>query len=82
MHTHQQSQIHCNLQFFTSILSLSDQTTRQAQESIRMLLRVLNSALETRTFLVGERVTLADITVCCNLLMLYQQVRECGHMTC
>ena len=28
----------------------------------------------TNTFLVGERVTLADITVVCNLLLLYKQV--------
>ena len=28
----------------------------------------------TKTFLVGERVTLADITVVCNLLLLYKQV--------
>ncbi len=30
----------------------------------------------TKTFLVGERVTLADIAVCCNLLLLYKQVLD------
>ena len=43
-------------------------------EDIKKILTVLNNALLTRTFLVGERVTLADISVACNLLMLYKQV--------
>ena len=33
-----------------------------------------DAVLATKTFLVGERVTLADITVVCNLLLLYKQV--------
>lgn len=44
------------------------------------VLDVLNKALATRTFLVGERVSLADITVCCNLLQLYQQVGRESHV--
>jgi len=43
-------------------------------EDIKKSLTVLNNALLTKTFLVGERVTLADISVACNLLMLYKQV--------
>ena len=43
-------------------------------EDIKKSLTVLNNALLTKTFLVGERVTLADISVACNLLMLYTQV--------
>ena len=43
-------------------------------EDIKKFLTVLNNALLTRTFLVGERVTLADIALACNLLMLYKQV--------
>uniref|UniRef100_A0A2K5JAC5 Elongation factor 1-gamma n=1 Tax=Colobus angolensis palliatus TaxID=336983 RepID=A0A2K5JAC5_COLAP len=35
-----------------------------------------NAKEETKTFLVGERVTLADITVVCTLLWLYKQVLE------
>ncbi len=41
---------------------------------MRKALSVLNDVLATRTFLVGERVTLADITCVCNLLLLYKQV--------
>jgi len=35
-------------------------------------LDVLNQHLLTHTYLVGERITLADICVACNLLSLYQ----------
>lgn len=38
------------------------------------MLGLLDAHLKTRTFLVGERVTLADITVVCTLLWLYKQV--------
>ena len=38
-------------------------------------MELLNNLLLSRTFLVGERVTLADISLCCNMLTLYIQVR-------
>lgn len=50
------------------------QATKQAQDTLKTLLGVLNDALATRTFLVGERVTLADISVLCNLVLPYKQV--------
>jgi len=37
-----------------------------------LALGILNQHLLTRTYLVGERITLADICVACNLLSLYQ----------
>ncbi|KAG9340526.1 hypothetical protein JZ751_021346 [Albula glossodonta] len=40
------------------------------------VLSVLNEYLLSRTFLVGEAVTLADITVVCALLLLFKQVME------
>ena len=54
------------------------QATRLAQENLKKLLTFLNDTLATRTFLVGERVTLADITVSCNLLSLY--IHVCGEL--
>ena len=53
------------------------QVVKQAQDDIKRSLELLNNVLSTRTFLVGERVTLADITVTCNLLLAYKQVLKC-----
>lgn len=39
-------------------------------------MQVLNNTLATRTFLVGERVTLADLSVATTLLLAYQWVLE------
>ncbi|XP_008064282.2 elongation factor 1-gamma-like [Carlito syrichta] len=47
-----------------------------AKEEVRQILGLLDAHLKTRTFLVGERVTLADITVVYTLLWLYKQVLE------
>lgn len=37
---------------------------------------VLNAHLLTRTYLVGERISLADISVACTLLNLYKYVLD------
>lgn len=50
------------------------QNTERAKEEIKRVLEILNNHLATRTFLVGERISLADISVACNLLQLYQYV--------
>merc|ERR1712042_59483 len=50
------------------------QDTEKAQAHLKKCLTMLNGFLETRTFLVGERITLADIAMACNMLMLYAQV--------
>lgn len=60
------------------LMQYNKEGTRNAQERIRQLLSYLNDTLSTRTFLVGERITLADITLVCNLLMLYKHVLEPG----
>jgi len=52
------------------------QDTEKAQTHIKKCLALLNEFLATRTFLVGERVTLADISLCCNMVMLYVQVLD------
>ncbi|WP_411027478.1 glutathione binding-like protein, partial [Salmonella sp. s54925] len=58
------------------IMQYNKQASEKAIEEIKKCLTMLNTHLLTRTFLVGERISLADITVACNLLMLYKQVLE------
>ncbi|KAJ8394070.1 hypothetical protein AAFF_G00054140, partial [Aldrovandia affinis] len=58
------------------IMQYNKQATEQAKEEVKKVLAVLNQHLNTRTFLVGERVSLADISVVCSLLWLYKQVLE------
>jgi len=50
--------------------------TDKAREEIRKALAALDQHLDSRTWLVGERVTQADITVACNLLLLYSHVLD------
>lgn len=51
-------------------------TTDKAREEIRQALTTLNQHLVTRTWLVGERVSQADITVACNFLLLFTHVLD------
>jgi len=50
----------------------------KAKADIRKVLGILNDHLEDRTFLVGERVTLADIVVAIHLLGLYTKALDGG----
>lgn len=50
------------------------QSVDRAIEDVKGVLGYLNNYLQTKTYLVGERITLADITVVCSLLQLYQHV--------
>uniref|UniRef100_W5NB74 Eukaryotic translation elongation factor 1 gamma n=1 Tax=Lepisosteus oculatus TaxID=7918 RepID=W5NB74_LEPOC len=52
------------------------QATERAREHLQGVLSVLEEHLKTHTFLVGERVTLADISVVCALLLAYTQVLD------
>jgi len=47
-------------------------TAQKAREDLLYALSLLNSHLETRTFLVGNRVTLADISLSCSLLWAFK----------
>ncbi|KAK2168402.1 hypothetical protein LSH36_17g10012 [Paralvinella palmiformis] len=58
------------------IMQYNKQNTERAKEDIKKGLGVLNDFLKTRTYLVGERISLADICVSCNLLHLYQWVLD------
>merc|ERR1712025_1199040 len=50
--------------------------TERAKEDIKAALKTLNDHLLTRTFLVGERLSLADIAVACTMISLYTQVLD------
>ncbi|TRY74973.1 hypothetical protein TCAL_08389, partial [Tigriopus californicus] len=54
------------------------QTNKNAQEKakdeLKVALKMLDNTLLHATFLVGERLTLADITVMCNLLLAFRFV--------
>merc|ERR1712121_298113 len=52
------------------IMQYNKNSTDRAKEDIKSALNALNSHLLTRTFLVGERISLADISVCCTMLIL------------
>lgn len=58
------------------IMQYNKVNTDRAKEDVKVALNALNQHLLTRTYLVGERITLADIAVACNLLHLYQYVLE------
>ncbi len=47
-----------------------------AKETLAKALTVLNGYLETRTYLVGDKITLADIIVTCNLYLGYTKARH------
>ncbi|XP_059139491.1 elongation factor 1-gamma-like [Physella acuta] len=58
------------------ITQFNKQDTDRAKDQIKRVLTLLNDHLLTRTFVVGERVTLADISLVCNLQALYEQVLD------
>ncbi|GIY76890.1 elongation factor 1-gamma-A [Caerostris extrusa] len=58
------------------LIQFNKQNTEKAKEDITRVLKLLNDHLMHSTYLVGERITQADISLCCNLLSLYQIVLE------
>ncbi|XP_064603500.1 elongation factor 1-gamma-like [Liolophura sinensis] len=56
------------------VIQFNKNDTEKAKKQLQLALSVLNEYLGTRTFLVGERITLADIACVCNLLLAYQHV--------
>jgi len=54
----------------------SQEAFQRAKDDMKQSLTILNSHLLTRTYLVGERITLADIVVACNLLNPYKYVLD------
>lgn len=50
--------------------------TEAAKEHLKKCLNVLNVYLTSRTYLVGQRITLADVALACNMRMMYMMVLE------
>lgn len=57
-----------------SAMNFNKQQFDESKNEVLRLLHDLDSFLLSRTFLVGERISLADIAVSCNLLPAYQHV--------
>uniref|UniRef100_H2ZJ30 Elongation factor 1-gamma n=1 Tax=Ciona savignyi TaxID=51511 RepID=H2ZJ30_CIOSA len=58
------------------IMQYNKQATEKAKQDVKDILLVLNNRLLNFTYLVGERITQADITMACTLLMLYKHVMD------
>jgi len=58
------------------VIQFNKQETARAQDQVKKAMAALDQHLLTRTYLVGEKVTQADISLACNMLMLYQQVMD------
>ncbi|XP_067875325.1 elongation factor 1-gamma-like [Heterodontus francisci] len=58
------------------IMKSSKLVTEHAKADVKKLLLLLNDHLHLRTYLVGEHITLADLTLVCAMLGLYKQVLE------
>ncbi|XP_063707459.1 elongation factor 1-gamma [Culicoides brevitarsis] len=59
-----------------SIMQYNKNNFEAAKEDLKRALGVLNARLLEKTYLVGERVTLADVVCFCNLLNLYEHVLD------
>jgi len=52
---------------------------KAAKSDVQAKLKVLNNYLASRTFLVGERMTMADVSVCAALFDLFQNVLDVNY---
>ncbi|CAF3614083.1 unnamed protein product [Rotaria sordida] len=59
-----------------AILQFNKSHNEHAKAELKLILQLLNDYLRTRTYLVGERITLADITIVCDLLLLFEWIIE------
>lgn len=58
------------------IMQYNKSQTDRAKDDVKKALEYLNSHLLTKTFLVGERVSLADISVACTMMSLFKLVLD------
>jgi len=61
-----------------NIVPFHKEATEKAKGDIKKALTILNNHLNTKTFLVGERISLADIVVATGLYRLYSMVFDPG----
>ncbi|OWF43661.1 Elongation factor 1-gamma [Mizuhopecten yessoensis] len=58
------------------ITPFNKQEGEKAKEQMKNAMTVLNNYMRTRTYLVGERISQADISLACNLMLAYQNVMD------
>jgi elongation factor 1-gamma len=58
------------------ILQFNKNNHEQAKTELTHILQLLDNYLRKRTYLAGERITLADITTACDFLLLFQWIIE------
>jgi len=58
------------------IMPYNKVNVENAKEDIKKVMTYLNNYLQSKTYLVGERLTLADISVAMTMLYLYQYILE------
>jgi len=59
-----------------SLVEQCDKSMQQAKSELKTALHCMDAHLKTRTFLVGERLTLADISMAADLMLAYQHVAD------
>lgn len=59
-----------------SLVESTAQAVAQAKSDLKKIFEYLNKFLQTRTYLVGERLTLADISLAADLRLAYEHVAD------
>jgi elongation factor 1-gamma len=59
-----------------SLVESTPQAVAHAKNDLKKIFEFLNKFLQTRTYLVGERLTLADISLAADLLLAYEHVAD------
>jgi len=58
------------------LMPFNKSANEEAMSNVKKALSVLNTHLLPKTFLVGERISLADIVLCCTMLRLYENIMD------
>jgi len=60
------------------IMQFNKTSTERSKAEVKVAMETLNKVLLTKTYLVGERITLADISVAYAMKMLFENVLDAG----